>query len=169
MDLRLIEQMLQNLDTKPTQVRPLGKGSLINFQYLYAKSGHPLSPMVLVTDWVYPPPPKPSLYIRGINLQYLTADAIGKLLDAKAINGCNNPQFSYDNIKGYDFIKGAFRQYKKSGIANLRQFNCSFLSGLVQAMGKIDINELYQFQKQVSQQIARVTNPVAAATATPGS
>ena len=169
MDLRLVEQMLKNLDKQPQQVRPLGKGSLVNFQYLYAKAGHPLSPMVLVTDWVYPPPPKPSLFVRGINLQYLTPYYIGQLLDAKSINGCNNPQFSYDNIKGYAFLKGAFRQYKKSGIANLKQFDCAFLSSLIKAMRGIDINEIYQFQKQVNEQIARATNPVAAATATSGS
>lgn len=168
MDLRVIEQMLQNLGKKPQQVRPIGKGSLISFQYLYAKAGHPRSPMVLVTDWVYPPPPKPSQFIRGINMQYLTPDSIGKLLDQR-IGGCNNPQFSYDHIKGYAFIKGAFRQYKKSGMANLRQFNCDWLSDLIREMQGIDINEIYQFQKQVNDQIARATNPVAAATVTPGS
>ncbi len=164
MDLRLIEQMLQNLNKQPSQVRPVGKGSLINFTYLYAKAGHPTSPMVLVTD-IMP------MYIRGVNLQYLTPSYIQRLLDKRFMNGCNNPRFSYFNIKADSFVTGAFRQYKRTGIANLKQFDCSFLSSLIQTMRGIDINEIYQFQKQVNDQIARATNPIAAATAaeTPGS
>lgn len=161
MDLRLIEQMLQDLNKQPPVARPVGKGSLINFSYMYAKAGHPISPMVLVTD-VMP------MYIRGINLQYLTPAYIQKLLDKRFVNGCNNPRFSYFNIKSDAFITSAFRQYKRSGVANLKQFDCSFLASLIQTMRGIDINEIYQFQKQVNDQIARATNPVAAATV-PGS
>ena len=156
MDLRSVEQMLQNLNKQPPQARPVSKGSLINFNYLYAKAGHPMSPMVLVTD-VMP------LYIRGVNLQYLTPNYIMRLLDKRFMNGCNNPRFSYFNIKSDAFVASAFRQYKRSGVANLKQFDCSFLSSLIQTMRGIDINEIYQFQKQVNDQIARATNPVAEA------
>lgn len=149
--------MLQNLNQQPSQVRPVGKGSLINFTYMFAKAGHPLSPMVLVTD-VMPQ------YIRGVNLQYLTPGYIQRLLDKRFINGCGNPKFSYFNIKSDAFITGAFRQYKRNGIANMKQFDCSFLSNMIQTMKGIDINEIYQFQKQVNDQIARATNPVAQAT-----
>jgi hypothetical protein len=161
MDLRLIESMLQDLNKQPPAVRPVGKGSLINFTYLFAKAGHPLSPMVLVTD-VMP------LYIRGVNLQYLTPAYIQRLLDKRFMNGCNNPRFSYFNIKNDAFVSAAFRQYKRQGIANLKQFDCAFLSSLITAMKKIDINEIYQMQKQVNEQIARATNPVAAATTQEG-
>lgn len=157
MDLRLIESMLQDLNKQPPAVKPVSKGSLINFTYLFAKAGHPLSPMVLVTD-VMPG------YIRGVNLQYLTTSYIQRLLDKRFMNGCNNPRFSYFNIKNDAFVSAAFRQYKRQGIANLKQFDCSFLSSLITAMKKIDINEIYQMQKQVNDQIARATNPVAAAT-----
>lgn len=164
MDLRLIDQMLQDLNKQPPVVKPVGKGSLINFTYLYAKTGHPVSPMVLVTD-VMP------MYVRGVNLQYLTPGYIQKLLDKRLVNGCGNPRFSYFNIKADAFITSAFRQYKRTGIANLRQLDCSFLSSLIQTMRGIDIAEIYAFQKQVNDQIARATNPVAQATApeTPGS
>ena len=107
MDLRLIEQMLQDLNKQPPQVKPVGKGSLINFTYLYAQAGHPLSPMVLVTD-VMP------LYIRGVNLQYLTPGYIQRLLDQRYINGCNNPRFSYFNIKGDPFLVGG--QGREAGV-----------------------------------------------------
>ena len=110
MDLRLIESMLQDLNKQPPVVRAVGKGSLINFSYLFAKAGHPLSPMVLVTD-ITPQ------YIRGVNLQYLTPQYIQRLLDKRFINGCNNPKFSYFNIKNDPVLvggrggqKGAFRQ-----------------------------------------------------------
>jgi hypothetical protein len=164
MDLRLIESMLQDLNKQPPVARAIGKGSLINFTYLFAKAGHPLSPMVLVTD-ITP------MYIRGVNLQYLTPLYIQKLLDQRQLNGCNNPKFSYFNIKGDPVLvggrggqKGAFRMYKRQGITNLKQFDCSFLSSLIKVMKRIDINEIYQMQKQVNEQIARATNPVAAAT-----
>lgn len=160
MDLKLIEQMLQDLNKQPPMAKPVGKGSLINFNYLYAKTGHPLSPMVMVTD-IMP------MYIRGVNLQYLTPIYIQKLLDKRFLNGCNNPRFSYFNIKSDGFVTGAFRQYKRSGVSNLKQFDCLFLSNLIQTMRGIDIGEIYQFQQQVNDQIARATNPVAAAT-TPG-
>jgi hypothetical protein len=161
MDLRLIESMLQDLNKQPPVAKPVSKGSLINFTYLFAKAGHPLSPMVLVTD-VMPG------YIRGVNLQYLTPSYIQRLLDKRFLNGCNNPRFSYFNIKNDAFVSAAFRQYKRQGIANLKQFDCSFLSSLITAMKKIDINEIYQMQKQVNEQIARATNPVAAATTQEG-
>lgn len=161
MDLRLIESMLQDLNKQPPVAKAVGKGSLINFTYLFAKAGHPLSPMVLVTD-VMPG------YIRGVNLQYLTPAYIQRLLDKRFLNGCNNPRFSYFNIKNDAFVSAAFRQYKRQGIANLKQFDCSFLSSLIMAMKKIDINEIYQMQKQVNEQIARATNPVAAATTQEG-
>ena len=156
--------MLQDLNKQPPVVKAVGKGSLINFTYLYAKTGHPVSPMVLVTD-VMPQ------YVRGVNLQYLTPAYIQRLLDKRFVNGCNNPRFSYFNIKTDTFITSAFRQYKRTGIANLRQLDCSFLSSLIQTMRGIDIAEIYAFQKQVNDQIARATNPVAQATApgTPGS
>jgi hypothetical protein len=164
MDLGMIDQMLQDLNKQPAVVKPVGKGSLINFTYLYAKTGHPVSPMVLVTD-VMPG------YIRGVNLQYLTPGYIQRLLDKRFSNGCGNPRFSYFNIKGDAFITSAFRQYKRTGVANLRQLDCSFLASLIQTMRGIDIGQIYAFQKQVSEQIARATNPVAQATApdAPGS
>lgn len=163
MDLRLIEQMLRDLNRQPPVVKPTGPGSLVNFTYMYAKMGHPQSPLVLVTDF-YPKPPKPPVFMRGVNIQYLTPAYIMRLLDKRYMNGCNNPRFSYFSIKGDAFVRKAFRKYRLSGIMNLKQFDCAFLSSLINAMRGIDINEIYQFQQQVREQIARATNPVAQAT-----
>ena len=55
----------------PTTKR-LGKGSLIQFTYNFAKPSHDRTPLVVVTD-IMP------AYIRGINLHYITFPTIKKI------------------------------------------------------------------------------------------
>lgn len=156
--MQLLEQMLRDVSQQPVVPRPVGKGSLINFTYLYAKIGHPVSPVVLVTD-VMP------MYIRGINIRYLTPIYIQRLLDQRLVNGCNNPRFSYFNVKNDAFIVGAFRQYKRSGVANLKQFDCKFLSDVIGVLRNRDVGEVQRMSQEIRRQLAQVTNPVAQAAA----
>lgn len=134
----------------------VGKGSLITFSYLFHKPGHDPSPLVLVTDiWQH--------YVRGVNLHYLTFPYIRKLLQPGGMNACNNPRFSYYNIKGDAYIVGAFRQYKRPGIRQIRMLDCSFLLNVLASVRSIDPNEVEQIRRVVREQINRLANPPAQA------
>ena len=114
----------------PNPVNPLiGRGSLCTFSYLYHKPGHDPVPLVLITDDSFPRQgPKAGTCIRGINLHYLTFPTIKKLMfPAPGHSICDSPQFTYQYIKGNEYIVSAFRQYKKSGIQSLKKLNCDFI------------------------------------------
>lgn len=143
----------------PTTVNPtVGRGSLVTFSYLFHKPGHDAAPLVLITDvW--------GKYIRGINLHYLTFPTIKKLLfpgPGKSI--CDSPQFTYQYIKGNDYIVSAFRQYKRNGIESLKKLNCEFIVNALAISRSFDPNEIEAIRKSVREQIRRMANPQAAPT-----
>jgi hypothetical protein len=71
MAVPFIDAMLPGDKASPN--KPIGRGSLITFNYIFHKSGHDPYPVVLVTD-IWPN------YIRGINLNYLTFPTIKKMV-----------------------------------------------------------------------------------------
>lgn len=145
--------------TPPTAVNPMvGRGSLVTFSYLFHKPGHDPVPLVLVTDvW--------DRYIRGINLHYLTFPVIKKLMfPAPGQSICESPQFTYQYIKGNDYIVSAFRQYKRNGIESLKKLNCEFIVNALAISRSFDPNEIEAIRKSVREQIRRLANPQAAPT-----
>jgi hypothetical protein len=130
------------------------KGSLIIFNYTFHKPGHDSYPLVIVTDiW--------QSYIRGVNLHYLTFPYIKRLLQPN----CNNPNFSYTNIKSDEYITSAFRQYKRNGIRQIKKLDCAFLLNVLASVRSFDPNEVEAIRKSVREQISRITNQQAAPTA----
>lgn len=135
----------------------IGKGSLVKFNYAFAKPGHDLSPLVLVTD-IWP------RYVRGLNLNYLTFPYIKTLLRAYG----ENPTFSYANIRGQDYIVSAFRQYKRNGIGGIQKLNGRFVMSVLSCVRGMDPNEVEAIRRLVREQIQAALNPQAAATAPNG-
>ena len=144
----------------PNPINPvIGRGSLCTFNYLFAKPGHDPVPLVLITD-----PNYKDIYCRGINLHYLTFPTIKKLMfPAPGQSICDNPQFTYQYIKGNEYIVSAFRQYKKKGIQSLKKLNCEFIVNAMSLSRSFDPNEIEAIRKSVREQIRRMANPIAEA------
>ena len=158
------DAMLPGNLSAPNPVNPVARrGSLITFSYLYHKPGHDPAPLVLITDDNFPEKgPKAGQYIRGINLHYLTFPTIKKLMfpgQGKSI--CDSPQFTYQYIKGNEYIVSAFRQYKKNGIQSLKKLNCEFIVNAMSMSRSFDPNEIEAIRKSVREQIRRMANPQA--------
>lgn len=135
------------------------KGSLVTFSYNFFKPGHDPYPLVLITDASYPAiGPKAGMYMRGVNLHYLTFPDIKGLLQPN----CNNINFSYSNIKGNEYIVSAFRQYKRRGIRQIRKLDCAFLLNVLASVRSLNPSEVEAIRNSVREQIRQLTNPVAA-------
>lgn len=128
------------------------RGNLVLFRYAYAKPGHDPSPLVLLTD-VWPS------HIRGVNVNYLTMPIIRDLISGY----CGNKNFSYLNIKGNNYIKSAFRQYKRIGVSGLKTLNCDLLKGVLTKVraAVISPTELEAIKNSVKEQISQVVAPKA--------
>ena len=131
----------------------INKGSLVTFSYLYHKPGHDATPLALITDvW--------KDYIRAINLHYLTFPYIKNLLQTN----CENRGFSYAYFKNDNFLVGAFRQYKRTGIRQIKKLDCAFLLKVLQSVRSLDANQVEVIRRSVRDQINRMVNPPAQAT-----
>lgn len=116
----------------------------------FIKLGHDPFPNVIVTD-------VNQLYIRGLNMYYLTFPYIRNLLKAN----CNNPNFSYRTIKADKFLVSSFRQYKRSGIRRLKQLDCDFILNLLfGSVRAVSPNEVEAIRKTVNEQLAKMTNQI---------
>lgn len=139
----------------------ISRGSLVNFNYLFYKTGHDPSPLVLITD-VWPQ------YIRGINLHYLTFPVIRKMLyPAPGTTVCDNPIFTYQYLKNNPnagaYILTAFRQYKLTGIDSLKKLDCEFVANALAISRSFDPNEIEAIRQSVREQINRLMNAPAQA------
>jgi hypothetical protein len=143
-----LEQCLKSNNALAGPQTPIiGKGSLCRFTYLYAKPGHDQTPMVLITDvW--------RDYIRGINTNYLTFPTIKGLLQQFG----ENAGFSYNNVKGREYIVSAFRQYKRLGISGIQKLNSAFLLNALACARTIDPNEIEAIRRTIREQIRQTTN-----------
>lgn len=147
------EGLMRQVAASPAVMR----GSLITFNYIFHKPGHDPAPMVIVTD-------TGPAYIRGVNLHYLTFPVIKKMMfPAPGRSVCDSPVFTYQYIKGNSFITSAFRQYKVSGIQNVRKLDCEFLVNSMAVVRSFDPNEIEAIRKTVRDQIRRMVNEPAAA------
>lgn len=148
--------------TAPTKFNPVvSRGSLVTFTYLFRKPGHDPQPLVLLTDVAY----GGGLYCRGINLHYLTFPVIKKLLfPGPGRSICDSPNFSYQYIKGNQYIVSAFRQYKRNGIQSLKKLDCEFIVNAMAVARSFDPNEIEAIRKSVREQIQKAVGPQATPT-----
>ena len=155
------DAVLPNGLQTPNIVSPIvGRGSLITFNYIFHKPGHDAQPLVLVTDVNYR-----GSFLRGIALHYLTFPTIKKLMfPAPGQSICDSPQFTYQYIKGNDYIVSAFRQYKTKGMERLKKLDCQFIVNALAISRSFDPNEIEAIRKSVREQIQRMANPQAAPT-----
>ncbi len=145
-------------DIRKPIVKPVGRGSLVSFNYIFHKPGHDPNPVVLITD-IWPN------YIRGINLNYLTFPTIKNLVfPSPNQTVCDNPVFTYQYIKGNDYITSAFRQYKRNGVQRLRKLDCAFIVKALGLTRSFDPNEIEAIRRSVREQIRQLVNQRAAPT-----
>jgi hypothetical protein len=147
MDLNLVFKNIPQKDD--AFLRNVRRGSLVSFNYTFHKAGHDPFPNVIVTD-------VNQLYIRGLNIHYLTFPYIRNLLKAN----CNNPNFSYKTIKADKYLVSSFRQYKRSGIRRLKQLDCDFILNLLGSVRAVSPNEVEAIRKTVNEQLAKITNQI---------
>ena len=95
--IQITHGLLDTLFRKVRTGTQLKRGTIIRFSYGQAKTDP--YPMVMVTDFIRSPVTLPdgrviNPRIRGLNLNYFTANEISKLIT----NYCGNAGFSYRNI-----------------------------------------------------------------------
>lgn len=125
------------------------KGSLISFNYIFHRPGHDPFPNVIVTDVNL-------MYIRGLNIHYLTFPYIKRLLQSN----CNNPNFSYKTIKTDKFLVSSFRQYKREGIRILKILDCDLILNMLGTIRAITPNEVESIRKTINEQLEKMTNQI---------
>ncbi len=147
----------------------VGKGSLVKFNYvgIPGKSViHDSHPVVIIYAM------RGDL-VKGVNIRYLTFPYIRSLLGSNSLpmwgatgpqvgqSNCDNPNISYNNIKGDKYITNAFRSYKRSGIKTLRKLDCGFLLKILGEMRSFNPNEVDQMRGFVRQQLRNLNQPKA--------
>lgn len=157
MAVPFVDALLPSLNQKPL-ASSVARGSLVTFNYVFHKPGHDAYPVVLITD-IWPS------YIRGINLNYLTFPTIKKMVfPSPGQTVCDSPNFTYQYIKGNDYIVSAFRQYKRNGIQRLKKLDCAFIVKALGLSRSFDPNEIEAIRRSVREQIRQLVNPKAAPT-----
>ena len=144
-----VDPTMQRLFESPQQhvANPfLGRGSLVQFSYLYW--AHDPRPLVIVTDVKF------GKVVRGINIHYLTFNHIKKILQ----QGCDNVGFSYKSFMGDQFMKDAFRSYKWAGVRQIKKLNCDFIQKVMELVRSFDPAEVEIIRKQVLEQLNRQVN-----------
>lgn len=135
---------------KPEDTDPfVKKGSLISFGYLFYK--HDPYPLIIVTDLIF------GQRIRGVNLNYLTFNAIKNLIQQHG----ENRGFAYSAVKGDRYLVDAFRTYKWQGIRQLKKLNSDFLLSVLGVARSYDPNEMEAIKDSVQEQIQQKVNPKA--------
>jgi hypothetical protein len=156
-----IDPALQRLFQQKQTTNPfLGKGSMLQFSYLYWQ--HDPRPLIIVTDVKY------GNRIRGINIHYLSFNQIKKILQ----QGCGNKGFSYRSFatptqatpqqKKANSFTNAFRSYKWNGIRTIKQLDCDFIIRIMEMVRSFDPAEVEIIRKQVQEQLQRQVNTTAA-------
>lgn len=123
------------------------KGGLITFKYNYWH--HDPYPLVIVTDI------SPGNRIRGVNIHYLTFNYVRNLLKA---NG-ENPAFSYQSIKGDNYLVAAFRTYKWNGISQIKKMDSQFILTVMSMVRTFDPIEVENIRKVIQEQLRMQVNP----------
>jgi len=127
----------------------IGPGALMTFAYSFWK--HDPYPLIIVTKV------NQGRMVKGVNLHYLQFPYIKNLLNAQ----CDNPGFSFQSIKGQDYLVDAFRSYKWGGIRQVKMLDCKFLLTVMGMVRSFDPAEIEIIRRQVQEQIRQQVNPKA--------
>lgn len=127
-------------------------GSLLQFNYprsMARRPGiiHDTRPLVIVSDIG-------NVYLRGVNLHYLTLPYIKFLINQYASQG----HFSYQNIKYNSYIANAFRTYRIQGIFNPRKLNTEFLQKVLTLARSLNPYEIEKIRMEIERQINQPDN-----------
>lgn len=128
----------------------IGKGSLISFNYTFWRND--AYPLIIVCE-----NNKTDNKLCGINIHYLTFPYIKKLLGLSV----NNPTFSYKSLGNDDYLRSAYRSYKRIGIRQVKILDYKFLINIMNMVRSYDPAEVQIIRRQVQEQIRRQTNPKA--------
>ena len=144
------QDVITNPNKRITSNFNVGKGSLISFNYSFWRND--AYPLIIVCD-----NNKVNNKLHGINIHYLTFPYIKKLLDLSA----NNPNFSYKSLGNDDYLKSAYRSYKKLGVRQIKILDYKFLLNIMNMVRSYDPAEVQIIRRQVQEQIKRQINPKA--------
>jgi hypothetical protein len=133
----------------------IGQGVLMSFAYSFWRNDP--YPVIIATKVT------PGKRIKGINLHYLPFYKIKELLNGQ----CNNPSFSWQNVKGDTLFSDAFRSYKWGGIRQVKVLDCQFLLTVMGMVRSFDPAEIEIIRRQVQEQIRQQVNPKAYEVTTP--
>jgi hypothetical protein len=139
------------LDNLFRAIRPGGQdpllrsGNLVTFIYQFWKNDP--APLLLVTDVTM------GVRVRGLNLHYLTFPVLKNLLRSAA----GNP-ITYQQIKGEQFIVNCFREFKWTGIRQIKKLDVNFLLTTMAVARSFDPNQIDAIRKSVREQLMRPTN-----------
>ena len=131
-------------------IKRLAVGSLVQFTYQFAQQpNQDKTPLVILTD-------VNTRYLRGLNLHFLNFNAIKMILQKSGMNACNNVMFSYkNNIKSNEYIKTAFRRYKRIGVRRLKILDCDFILNAMSTVRAIDPQEIEAIRDSVKEQLSK--------------
>lgn len=128
--------------------KTIQKGSLVT--YMYLRWQHDPYPLVLCS----------SIYhdgkVAGINLHYLTFKYIRYLIKMYC-----GKAFSYSLIKGNNYIKNAFRTYKRNAIRGAKILDCEFLLTVLGSIRSFNPNEIEKMRQEIQKQLKAKMNPTA--------
>lgn len=142
---RIIEQFFRPINQKAVS-QQIKKGSLITFNYSFWKND--AYPLIIVSQIL------PGNKIWGVNIHYLTFNYIRNLL-----KNCGNPSFSYQTIKGDNYLKNAYRSYKWLGIRTVKVLDCNTLLNIMGTIRSFDPADAEIVRKNVQQQLRQQINP----------
>src|SRR3972149_8698666 len=146
-------QKIRGANQYGPNLTPVGKGSLIKFNYIGIPGKsviHDFHPVAIIYSM------RGDL-VKGVNIRYLTFPYIRSLLGSNSslpawgmagtptgMGNCDNPNISYNKIKGDKYINNAFRSYKRQGIKQVRKLDCAFLLKVLSEMRSFNPNEVEQ-------------------------
>lgn len=135
--------------TKRLGPKTIKQGSIIAFKYDFFK--HDPYPTIIVTRVTKD-------YISGLNIHSLTFYNIKNLLSKNKINACENPAFSYNLVKGNEYIIKAYRKYKKIGMRSVKIFDCDSFMTLIGVPRVVNPREAKIIRTNMTNQINKKTN-----------
>lgn len=145
-----IARLFNQPSSQPSKIP--GKGSIVTFNYVGQSRYriHDPYPLVIISDIF-------SDTLRGLNLHYCTLPYVQRIVS----NFASNPQFSYAYIKNDDYIVGAFRSYKRSGMSQLKMLDTGFLKNLLTVVRALDVGEIDAIKNQIQELMREQNQPLA--------
>jgi hypothetical protein len=152
-------QLLQQQEQypQPRQPNAIQRGAIVIFPYQFYKND--ATPCVIISS-------VDGVYLKGINLHYLTFMKIKQLLQPNITNAA----FSYSNIKYDPYITSAFRSYLVRGIMfeQSRVVDSAFLMRMMSMVNTFDPVQIQAIRSEIERQLnTGYAQPQAAQSAQP--